>query len=323
MTQKYYASIKSHPAWAGKVEQVNGSADVKALVPAFNGPLQGWTGYYNKLAGYGHSAYTLSAVYKACLKLGIKFHLGKADGDVDSLLYSSARRGTTCVGARTKAGKVYFAEKTILALGAGVSDLIPRIGKQMTGRCWGVAHIQLSPEEAKSLKGIPVTNVRDLAFFFEPDTDTNKLKFCHMGGAFTNFSWSKDGLSLPFPTAAESDFIPAEDEVFIRQLLKETFPHLANRPLIDKHLCWFADTDDSDYIIDFVPGSGQSLVVLSGDSGHGFKMMPIFGTFVEELLNKNGQAQSKWKWKDEKPKAASAWRSGDSQELASVTRAKL
>lgn len=323
MTQKYYSSIKDHPAFRGHVEQVNGSAEVKSLVPAFNGPVNGWSGYHNKLAGYGHSAYTLSAVYNACVKLGVKFHLGKVAGDVDALLYSSARNGTSCVGAKTKGGKMYFAEKIVLALGASVSNLIPRIGKQMTGRCWGVAHIQLTPEEARSLKGIPVTNVRDLAFFFEPDTDTNKLKFCHMGGAFTNFSWSKDGLSLPFPTASESDFIPAEDEVYIRQLLKEVFPQFANRPLIDKHLCWFADTDDSDYIIDFVPGSGKSLIVLSGDSGHGFKMMPIFGKFVQDLLARNEQPQPKWRWKEEKPQEAAAWRSGDSQELAGVARAKL
>lgn len=193
----------------------------------------------------------------------------------------------------------------------------------MTSRCWGVAHLQLTPDEARELQGIPVTNVRDLAFFFEPDTETNKLKFCHMGGAYTNYSLSKDGLSLPFPGLAESQFLPGDDERFIRQLLKEAFPKLADRPLIDTHLCWVADTDDSDYIIDFVPGTGSSLVVLSGDSGHGFKMMPIFGGFVQTLLEDGRQSQPKWQWKESKPKSGAAWRSGESQELSDAVHSKL
>ena len=291
-------------------------------MPAFRGPVEGWSGYFNKVAGYGHSANALRAVYEECVKLGVKFHLGK-DGDVESLLYASARGRKTCIGARSQGGKLYFADKIILAMGASVGYLIPRIGRQMTGRCWGVVHIQLTPEEADSLRGIPVTNVRDLAFFFEPDKATNKLKFCHMGGAYTNYGWSRDGQSLPFNELSESGFVPLEDEVHVRQLLSEVLPHLAKRPLIDAHLCWFADTDDSDYIIDYVPDTDSSLVVLSGDSGHGFKMLPIFGEFVQELLEKGRQPEPKWQWKDAGTKAGAVWRSSVSQELASLPRAKL
>ncbi|KAL3486764.1 FAD dependent oxidoreductase [Aspergillus germanicus] len=327
IVEKYYSSIQNHPGFNGQVSRVTGHTEIKDLVPGFTGPVEGWSGYHNKLAGYAHSANTLEAVYKACLALGVKFRLGESDGEVESLLYaSSLRNGTTCIGARTRGGKVHLADKTILALGASAPTLLPSVGKQMTGRCWGVAHIQLTPEEARLLRGIPVTNVRDLAFFFEPDHETNKLKFCHMGGAFTNFAGSKQGdrsLSLPFPTISESAFIPADDERYIRQLLREVLPDFADRPLVDAHLCWIADTDDSDYIVDFVPGTGESLVVLSGDSGHGFKMMPIFGGFVETLLKEGRQAQKKWQWKRSKPSVGAAWRSGESQELASVVRAKL
>ncbi|KAL4879119.1 FAD dependent oxidoreductase [Aspergillus karnatakaensis] len=321
--EKYYASIQNHSGFDGQVQRVRGASGIKKLVPAFGGPVDGWSGYYNKLAGYSHSANTLKFVYEACLKKGINFHLGESEGEVESLLYTSARAGTVCIGAKTRGGNLHLADKTILALGADVPNLIPDIGKQVVGRCWGVAHIQLTADEAKELEGIPVTNVRDLAFFFEPDRETKKLKFCHMGGAFTNYAWSKDGLSLPYSSIEESQFIPANDERCIRQLLRELWPHLADRPLIDKHLCWVADTDDSDYIIDFVPGTGTSLVVLSGDSGHGFKMMPIFGKFVQTLLEEGKQAQSKWQWKTSKPQAASAWRSGESQELAGLVRSKL
>ncbi|QKX60220.1 uncharacterized protein TRUGW13939_07363 [Talaromyces rugulosus] len=321
--ENYFASIQKQPAFDGQIQRVSGHAEVKKIVPAFQGLINGWSGYWNKMAGYCHSANASAAVYCACVNLGVKFQLGKQDGEVESLLYASARVGTTCVGARSRGGRIYLADKIILAMGPDVANLIPQIGKQVTGRCWGVVHIQLSPEEAATLRNIPVTNVRDMAFFFEPDRETNKLKFCHMGGAFTNYAYSKDGLSLPFTELSESQFVPAEDEFYIRKLLKEVLPQFADRPLIDAHLCWFADTDDSNYIIDYVPETGSSLVVLSGDSGHGFKMLPIFGEFVQALLDNGDQSETRWQWKGSQVKTGSAWRSGTSQELAGVTRAKL
>jgi sarcosine oxidase/L-pipecolate oxidase len=321
--ESYFQSLQNNPAFNGQTTRVNNSQDIKKLVPKFTGPLTGFKGYHNKLAGYGHSANALRAVYEQCVKLGVKFHLGEKDGEVESLLYASSREATKCVGARTRGGKIHAADKTIVALGADAANLLPRIGKQMTGRAWGVAHIQLTDEEAADLKGIPVTNVRDLAFFFEPDMKTKKLKFCHMGGAFTNYSYTKDGLSLPFRDLSDSQFMPLEDETHIRQLLREVFPQLAERLLIDQHLCWFADTDDSDFIIDYVPDTNSTLAVLSGDSGHGFKMLPIFGTFVHKLLVEGRQDERKWQWKDGKSKIAAVWRSSESQELAGVPRAKL
>lgn len=287
--------------------------------------MEGWTGYYNKLAGYGQPANALRAVYEEAVKLGVKFHLGHSEGQVQSILYSSAPRGTQAmraVGVRTANGKVHLGEKVIVAMGSNVLNLLPSMSSMVTGRSWGVAHIQLTQAEADALRGIPVTQVRDLAFFFEPDRETNKLKFCHMGGGFTNYSNTNDGYSVPFEKFEDSSFLPANDEVMIRRLLREVLPKLADRPLIDQHLCWMADSDDSDYTIDYVPGTDSSVIVLSGDSGHGFKMMPIFGSFVTNLLQVGIQSQPKWRWKQSRAVGVS-WRASPSAEISSVPRAKL
>lgn len=326
MIGKYYDSISNHPAWKGQVTPIDGSAAVKKLAPKFNGPMDGWIGYHNKLAGYGQAANALEAVHKEAVRLGVKFQLGQSDGQVQSILYSSAPRGTQAmraVGVRTASGKVHLGQKVIVAMGSNVLNLLPSMSNMVTGRSWGVAHIQLTPAESEALRGIPVTQVRDLAFFFEPDRATNKLKFCHMGGGFTNYSHTNDGYSVPFDKFEDSGFLPANDEVMIRRLLQEVLPRLADRPLIDQHLCWMADSDDSDYTIDFVPGTDHSVVVLSGDSGHGFKMMPIFGSFVTDLLQAGLQSQPKWRWKQGARVQGSNWRASPSAEIASVPRAKL
>lgn len=95
---------------------------------------------------------------------------------------------------------------------------------------------------------------------------------------------------------------------------------MADRPFVEQKLCWFADTADSEYCIDFVPGTNKSLVVLSGDSGHGFKMMPSFGKCVVDLLNNDKQRLSRWQWRDTDSRGKDwgtsiSWRIGTSREL--------
>jgi sarcosine oxidase/L-pipecolate oxidase len=72
-------------------------------------------------------------------------------------------------------------------------------------------------------------------------------------------------------------------------------------------MCWFADTADSEYTVDFVPKTGDSLVVLSGDSGHGFKMMPIVGEWVVKLLEDGRQVLRRWQWRQSQGKGGEAW----------------
>lgn len=254
--------------------------------------MSGFKGYHNRLAGYGHSGNTLKAVHRHCAARGVRFLLGDA-GNVTDLLYDASGR---CTGVRTADGTEHAAAKTVCALGAYGASLIPGLAKFTVARCWSVAHVQLTEDETDFLRGIPVTNVRDLGFFFEPDPATRLLKLCPLGAGFTN---TVNGTSTPteFLSARFQDFIPPDDEHKLRTLLRETLPWLADRPFVDRKFCWFSDTQDSEYCIDFVPGTSRSLVVLSGDSGHGFKMMPVFGKWVRKLLETGRQDLPRWQWR--------------------------
>ncbi|KXJ90184.1 FAD dependent oxidoreductase [Microdochium bolleyi] len=344
---RYRESIEQHPAFGGKISAVDGRDAVRRLVSQFTGPVNGWTGYYNKMAGYAHSKNAMEAVYKACLELGtVRFHTGPQEGEVQSLLYAEGgtsaspdgqtqQQQRTCIGAMTRDGRIHRAATTIVSAGASVVGLMPHsVGSQLgiAARCWGVVHIQLTADEAAALRGIPVTMVRDLAFFFEPDRATHKLKFCHMGGGYHRSQGQGHGEGAAPPPArlADSQYVPEIDVEHVRRLLREVLPQLAERPLVDAHLCWIADSGDSDFVIDYVPGSGGSLVVTTGDSGHGFKMLPVFGGFVRKLLESGGQDVEKWRWKDGSGGGASGelngvknWRNGGGRDLADVARAKL
>jgi hypothetical protein len=65
-----------------------------------------------------------------------------------------------------------------------------------------------------------------------------------------------------------------------QSFIKTTFPELENQPWSSERLCWYADSFDGDFIIDYVPESDNTLFVCSGDSGHAFK----FGSIWVDIL---------------------------------------
>ncbi|KAK3309272.1 FAD dependent oxidoreductase [Chaetomium strumarium] len=312
---KSLSSISSHPAWQGGViHPVNERDDIRTLAPALDGPMHGWTGYLNKLAGYAHAADALRATHAACRALGVTFHLG--DG-VMELLYKD-HTNNVCIGARAASGAVHTADVVVLALGAALGTVLGLVGRQITARAWSVGHVQLSEEEAGRLKGIPVTYARDLGFFFEPDEKTRLLKVCPAGAGYTNFVKNDSEASPVSVPPEDSGWIPASDEATIRKLLGETLPALADRPIVDKKLCWCADTADTEYIIDFVPGK-TGVMVVSGDSGHAYKMLPVVGSWVKDVLEGGSQDIPRWRWKAGQDAGGDvSWRVGESVDIKDV-----
>ncbi|KAI1657596.1 hypothetical protein F4813DRAFT_359008 [Daldinia decipiens] len=100
---------------------------------------------------------------------------------------------------------------------------------------------------------------------------------------------------------------------------RETLPELADRPLIGRRMCWCADTADGEYVIDFVPGK-KGLVVITGDSAHVFKMLPIIGKWVKDVMEKGRRDSARWRWKEESGATATgiSWRVGQTTDFKEV-----
>lgn len=317
--EKALASIEKDPAFAPGIKRLDGSSDFKDYTWQYTGPLSGFKGYFNRLAGYAHSSDAMKGIWDHILARGVKSILGERAGKVVKLEYSNGK----ATSVTTADGRTHNADLIISALGAAGAAVLPQIGKSSVARSWSVAHVQLTEDECNLLRGIPTTNIRDLGFFFEPDPRTKLFKLCPLGIGYTNTN--QHGISLP-PSEqfrGSQDFIPKGDEQKLRRLLRETFPWMADRPFVDKKLCWFSDTADSNYCIDFVPGSNNSVIVLSGDSGHGFKMMPIFGKWVTDLIVKGRQSEARWKWRNPSENASQwgdsvSWRVGQGAELSEL-----
>ncbi|KAF2019447.1 FAD dependent oxidoreductase [Aaosphaeria arxii CBS 175.79] len=320
--KRFQASAERHPEMKKYVKTINSADDIRATTWQFTGELPGWKGYLNLFDGYVHSANALRSVYKKVRAEGVRFFLGADAGAISEIVYKDTPQGRRSTGVRTKNGRFHPAALVIVAAGAAATTLVPEAGSTIVAKSWSVAHVLCTDEETSALRGIPVTYARDLGFFFEPDPKTNLLKLCPMGGGYINTD-PKTGLSQPPQSPAESSFLPPGDEKKLRELLRQTLPALADRPFVRKSLCWFADTSDSDFVIDYVPNTSSTVMFLSGDSGHGFKLFPIVGHWVRDLLkaSDNKQSITRWQWRDPKNQKDAgdvSWRVGDVTEFKDI-----
>ncbi|CAG9953555.1 unnamed protein product [Clonostachys rosea f. rosea IK726] len=320
---RFRVAADAHPEMKDHVEPFTKDGDIQKRFWQYQGSFPGWTGYLNGYDGYAHSGNALASAYRAAQASGVRFFLG-SQGSVSRIVYGTASGARKATGIELADGQVRAADLVIVAVGAAATKLVPEIGTQVVAKSWSVAHVHLSDEEVSALRGIPITYARDLGFYFEPDPKTNLLKICPMGGGYVNTD-PETGFSHAPANLYDSAFVPPHDEAKMRKLLADTLPYLADRPLVKKSLCWFADTQNSDFIIDYVPDTSDSLVLLTGDSGHGFKFFPIFGTWVKTLLEKGEQSIARWQWKDPNSSAedknwggAVSWRLGETKEFAEI-----
>lgn len=256
-----------------------------------------WKGYYQKnCAGWMFASLALKRAAEECIKLGANFI---TDTAAELLFDSETQR---CLGVRTYSGIDILADRTIIAAGANSVKLMDFEG-QLLAKCWTLGHIKLSQKEANSLQNTPVIIDIDRGFMFEPDS-SGSIKFCNEFPGYINmekFQYKSGEKIISLPVY--KDAIPEEAEVQMRDLLQDVYPELADRKLDVAKICWCTDTVDRYFLIDEHP-QHKGLIFATGDSGKGFKYMPIVGEYVSCVVLDGKDAlpkdkQNAWKWRPE------------------------
>jgi sarcosine oxidase/L-pipecolate oxidase len=239
--------------------------EVNERYPGIRGDLSQTSGYCNLDAGWVDAAKSIEHLASLCKKAGVIFLSGEK-GTVTELNTTEAGGLKTIKALRTTDGEVLTADTIIMATGAWTSHLIGA-GNRFISTAQPVGYIQLTPEEAYELRENPV--MIDLStgwFAFPPTPDDSILKMARHGYGFeiTHTSHSTQ-YSAP-SMASQSEYLPVDAEQALRDGLALFLPKFKDRPFSKRRLCWYTDTPNGDFIVDY-HSEYSNLFLATGGSG--------------------------------------------------------
>ncbi|PHH73352.1 hypothetical protein CDD82_5530 [Ophiocordyceps australis] len=263
-------------------------------------------GYLNKLSGWADAAKAMDWLYKRVEATGrVRF--------VDAKVQQLETKGERVVGARLANGNVILADLVVVAAGAWSGSLVDLRGRvEATGHL--LSYVDIDEQELEVLSKQPMVLQLSRGLFIIPPRE-RVLKVGFHGYGYVNPRSIATALPLS-PTAARVPIVascpltsrdgklermPDQDDAAMRSALRDLLPVSAmqDRPWREVRICWYADTTDGNWLVDWHPG-WKGLFLATGDSGHAFKFLPVLGDKVVGcMLREGGELGNLWRWKDD------------------------
>lgn len=249
-----------------KVDYCENAHDIRKVYPDIKSDLDGLRAMHNPKGGWADAAGAIGQLARQCSTAGVSFVTG-ARGTVTSFLYKEGR----LVGLDTVGGERIMVSQIILATGAWTNRIL-QAEHATTASGQQVGFIELSDVEAAQMGKMPVMiNLATGFFVFPPTPVTNILKIARHGYGFaTEETLASDQRIISGPKLAEnnasSGYIPEDAEAALRQGLRQLVPWAADHEWTNRRLCWYSDTPEGDFIIDYHPQI-DGLFLATGGSG--------------------------------------------------------
>ena len=131
-----------------------------------------------------------------------------------------------------------------------------------------------------------------------PRTPEGIVKIAFRGAKWTNYTRHSSSSNQPISyPKTDTDKIPEEAMRVLKTFCAENLPDLLELDLDRGRLCWYSDTVDNSFLVDYVPGM-ENVIVANGGSGHGFKFLPVLGEHVADVLERRETEYTKlFKWR--------------------------
>lgn len=256
--------------------------------------------YFNPSGGWAWSSGAIERLYARLRELDVPI-IPSAE------LAELIRDGDAVVGVKLTDGREMRADKVIVALGSWTGghptlrDLLPKGLLVPTGQT--VAAVQLNPEEMEIYRDIPVNATQDgTGYYAFPPTSDGVMKFAlHSGGYTVPNDVPRTVLDPSAAAYAEQHgvgWIPRRSLALMREKLGEGFPALARKELKYTRMCYYSDTPDGHFVIDY---AAPGLLIASGGAGHAFKFLPVMGEIIHARLEDRLPTHLKRKWRIDRP----------------------
>lgn len=261
--------------------------------------------YLNPSAGWTDASLATEAMMREAISKGIKY----AVGEVEELVSS----GSCLEGIRTKDGKLYTADKILLATGAWTPSLMSpledvlgieehqRTERQISAAGVCVAAFKLSPEEAEHYGNLPILIYGARGEMMPPNHD-RLFKFTN-ANTFTNYETLPSGRSISVPSPRDQNCVSDKLKEQSLKIIRARLPQILDNGRVPDlwRLCWDVISPDQNQLITQHPDPRLSnLYFATAGSFHSWKFLPIIGKYVVKVLKgeSNGEEKDKaWKWK--------------------------
>ncbi|KAJ8120186.1 hypothetical protein ONZ43_g3042 [Nemania bipapillata] len=252
-----------------------------------------------------------TVAYKACAwaqylarKAGVEFILHPTKGKVTNIDTTATEKPIV----QTADGVTHEADLVVVAGGGWTAGLLPEADGLIETTAGSVATIQLPKERLDLWERFSPENFPVITWGFSEGKDAYSFPRDENGVikiGFRKTKWTNYGdvagkrISVPRAVQSKETDIPAPALEGIKEYISLNLPELVELGLSSTFLCWYTDSIDNSFVVDFVPNR-SGVAICTGGSGHGFKFLPILGREVVKILEGKGDQTvygQMWKWR--------------------------
>lgn len=231
-------------------------------------------GYFNPVGGWAEA----SAVVRA-LAHGLSVRAGRVERITDE--------GALIDGEHVRADLV------LVCAGSWVPLLVPELAPVLRAVGQPVFHLRPADPSLFAAERFPVfgADISRTGYYGFPVNRDGIVKVANHG----------TGTLLPAGEAQREQRreVTADQEAALRAMLADSFPALADAPIVHRRLCVYCDTADENFWIARHP-TRPNLAVATGGSGHAFKFAPVLGEMIATIaLGEPHPLAHKFRWRTE------------------------
>lgn len=224
-------------------------------------------GYLNPRAGWAESGKVVARLAAEARASGVVVRENAAFARL-------LEHGSRVTGVVTADGTEHRADLVLVAAGAWTPTLLPHLGDVLWATAQPVLHFQVENPAEWQPPRFPVwaADISRTGWYGFPALADGTLKVANHGPG-----------RRVHPDAPRIVW-DGEEERF-RAFLRDTFPALADAPLLASRTCLYCDSFDGNFWLDHDP-QRPGLVVAAGDSGHAFKFAPVMGGLIADVVER-------------------------------------
>lgn len=232
-------------------------------------------GYFNPQGGWAESGAVVAAWNAEARASGVHVIRGRVERLTDA--------GILVDGAELRGDLI------VIATGSWVPLLVPALAPVLRAIGQPVFHLRPRDPSLFEAARFPVfgADISRTGYYGFPVDRNGIVKIAN------------HGTGTPLAAGEERREVTAAQEAALREMLADTFPSLADAPIVGRRLCVYCDTVDENFWIAPDPAR-PSVVVATGGSGHAFKFAPVLGDVIASIaLGEPHPLAAKFRWRPE------------------------